>query len=83
MAVIADHTRRSGYRVWQKGPATGHTWQQTATDLNAYDRPAIIAYLTKNQLDLSSVFPLSRRLGGKRILTSSPPRSDFSSVIEA
>ncbi|HHH47549.1 MAG TPA: hypothetical protein ENK51_01480 [Gammaproteobacteria bacterium] len=46
MAAIADHTTRSGYRVWQKGPATDHTWQQTAIDPNAHDRPATIAYLT-------------------------------------
>ena len=52
MAVIADHTTRSGYRVWQKGPATGHTWQQTATDPNAYDRPATVAYLTADRFTL-------------------------------
>ena len=49
MAVIADRTTRSGYRVWQKGPATGHTWRQTATDPNAHDRPESVAYLTMNQ----------------------------------
>ena len=52
MAVLADHTTRSGYRVWQKGPATGHTWQQTATDPNAHDRPATVAYLTADRLTL-------------------------------
>ena len=62
MAVLADHTTRSGYRVWQKGPATGHTWQQTATDPNAHDRPATIAYLTADRFTLWQQQHASRRL---------------------
>ncbi|VAW86915.1 Alkaline phosphatase, partial [hydrothermal vent metagenome] len=52
MVVIADTTSRSGYRVWQKGPATGHTWLQTATDPNAHDRPKTLAYLTADNFTL-------------------------------
>ncbi len=52
MVVTPNSSSPSGYQVWQKGPATANTWLQTATDPNAYDRPATVAYLTMKQFAL-------------------------------
>jgi len=40
------------HTVWRKGPETGNAWMQTAEDPNAYDRPAALAYLTPEGLNV-------------------------------